>query len=69
MNKDKVAHVSVNPSCWNRDKRYTNQGSKNPPAEKAKRVLGVEENDNRSLYLECLLLDLSKFLGDDSSVI
>ena len=21
VNKDKVAHVSVNPSCWNRDKR------------------------------------------------
>jgi|GEM_PF-4562246 len=24
---------------WNRDKRYRNQGSKNPPGEKAKRVL------------------------------
>ncbi len=35
----------------------------------AKRVLGVEENNNPGLYLECLLLDLSKLLGDDSSVI
>ena len=31
----------MNPSCWNRDQGYRVQGSKNPPAETAKRVLGA----------------------------
>jgi hypothetical protein len=34
---------------WNRDKRYRNQGSKNPPAEIAKLVLiRIERSDSAS---------------------